>query len=483
MSDVNIIDTSGSATDGQTKCPKCGATDISLNPSTGELRCNFCRHSFKIEALDDMKTGVGDLSGVQVGAGATDIDASADSTVTLKCTSCGAEVVVDLSESSQARCHWCRNMLSINSKVPNGAVPDVVLPFKMKKDEARAHIEKFVGDRQFYANKNFKKEFTTENIMGVYFPYMLVDMKGHASFTGVGEYEKSRRTVTRGSGDDKHEVTIYTVEEYDVHRECDVDIDDLAVESSARRAGASAENETNNIINAILPFDTENCVKYDANYLKGYTSEKRDTNKSDLQGIVDSQEREAIKFALNDSVKKYDRGVFWKDVDIKKEGEKWLAAYLPVWLYSYVENPGKSNQLTHYVAVNARTSETIGSVPINKGRIGTVTAAIAVAVFTITLLLMGFLSDGIGGMDATDWMIVLGATAVVAGLFFSATYSKYRNTDARHHFENETKIDVSNITADDNFRRKFDTENSYMSGANNTSVEIKKLNKKKDNAE
>ena len=477
MSDVNIIDTSGSATDGQTKCPKCGATDISLNPATGELRCNFCRHTFSAEVLDDMKSGVGDLSGEQIGAGAADIDASADNSVTLKCSSCGAEVVVDLSESSQARCHWCRNMLSINSKVPNGAVPDVVLPFKMKKDEARAHIEKFVGDRKFYANKNFKNEFTTENIMGVYFPYMLVDMKGHATFDGIGEHEKSHRTVTRGSGDNKHEVTIYTVEEYDVHRECDVDIDDLAVESSARRAGASKENETNNIINAILPFDTENCVKYDANYLKGYTSEKRDTNKSDLQGIVDSQEKEAIKFGLNKSVEKYDRGVMWKDIKVKKEGEKWLAAYLPVWLYSYVENPGKSNQLTHYVAVNARTSETIGSVPLNKARLGSVTVTIFLAVLALALLLFGFLSGGIGGMDDSDWMITIIAPIAVAAIFFSSTYFKYRNTDARHHFESETKINLANITEDDKFRRKFDTENSYMSGANNESVEVKKLEK------
>ncbi len=32
-----------------------------------------------------------------------------------------------------------------------------------------------------------------------------------------------------------------------------------------------------------MPFDTENCVRYNANYLKGYTSEKRDTNIEDLR--------------------------------------------------------------------------------------------------------------------------------------------------------------------------------------------------------
>lgn len=36
-----------------------------------------------------------------------------------------------------------------------------------------------------------------------------------------------------------------------------------------------------------MPFDTENCIKYEANYLVGYTSEKREIlellNKSDIE--------------------------------------------------------------------------------------------------------------------------------------------------------------------------------------------------------
>lgn len=42
-----IIQTDVGAKDGQNKCPKCGATDISLNVNTGKLRCNFCRHEFE----------------------------------------------------------------------------------------------------------------------------------------------------------------------------------------------------------------------------------------------------------------------------------------------------------------------------------------------------------------------------------------------------------------------------------------------------
>ena len=48
-----------------------------------------------------------------------------------------------------------------------------------------------------------------------------------------------------------------------------------------------ASDKTTNVINAIMPFDIENCVKYNANYLKGYTSEKRDTNIDDLKKALE----------------------------------------------------------------------------------------------------------------------------------------------------------------------------------------------------
>lgn len=472
--DINIIDTGEGAKDGQTKCPKCGATDISLNTGTGMLRCNFCRHTFKPESLDDMATGVGDLEGDQVGSGAADIDESAEQTVTLKCTSCGAEVVIDLNESSQARCHWCRNMLSINSKVPNGTVPDVVLPFKMKKQEAEQKIAEYVGKRKFFANKTFKAEFNTNNVMGVYFPYMLVDMKGHATFDGVGEVETG--SYTRHIDDDNTE-TIFKVESYNVHRECDVEIDDLTVESNSRRETGSDKSETNNIINAILPFDTENCVKYDANYLKGFSSEKRDVNRSDLQPVVDSQEQEAIKFALNDSIKKYDRGVRWDNVNVDKKGEKWLAAYLPVWLYSYVQNAGQPNALTHFVAVNARTAETVGSVPINKGRMWPISILVGVIVAAIAGLLV---TRNAAPDDLGKNIIIIVAAGLISFLIcYFAIYGRYRNAGARHHFESETKINVSSITEDDSFLDKFETTDGSMYSANNETVNVQHMQLKK----
>ena len=70
-----------------------------------------------------------------------------DSVMTIKCQSCGAEVIINTEEATRARCHWCRNALSINEKIPNGAVPDFILPFKITKEQARDSINGFVGKR------------------------------------------------------------------------------------------------------------------------------------------------------------------------------------------------------------------------------------------------------------------------------------------------------------------------------------------------
>ncbi len=184
-SNPRIINTNEGAKDGQDKCPRCGSTDISINAQTGRLRCHYCRYEFELEKVKAMETDITKLEGEIIGSGTQDIVQDAQNVMTFKCSSCGAEVVIDTSESTQARCHWCRNTLSVNQQIPNGVIPDVVLPFNMTKEEAKKQIEQFVGRRKFYSHPMFRKEFTTENIMGVYFPYMAVDINSHTRFTGI----------------------------------------------------------------------------------------------------------------------------------------------------------------------------------------------------------------------------------------------------------------------------------------------------------
>ena len=56
--------------------------------------------------------------------------------------------------------------------------------------------------------------------------------------------------------------------------------------------------------------------------------------------------------------------------------------YLPVWLYSYY-HVDRGKGMVHYIAVNGRTGETMGSVPVSRGRL-------LAAALTVGTVLEGF---------------------------------------------------------------------------------------------
>lgn len=449
--ETTIVQTDIGSKDGQNKCPKCGATEISLNVKSGKLRCHYCRHEFEPQKVVRLEEDIKNLQGQIMGSGASDIIADTNDILTFKCSSCGAEVVIDTASCTQARCHWCRNTLSVNQQIPNGSIPDMVLPFGITKQDAQSEIKKFVGKRNFFAHPKFKQEFTTENIMGVYFPYMVVDINGHALLIGEGEHLV--RKYTRGSGDDRR--TYYDADLYAVEREFDLTIEGLTVESSLERLNNQSDDKTNNVINSIMPFDIENCVKYDSNYIRGYTSEKRDTNVEQLRDLVNLQSKDIARFSANQTLEYYDRGVAWKSEQLEIKGQQWKAAYLPVWLYSYQQIKGNKS-LLHYVAVNARTKETMGSVPVHKPKL-----------FFISFIVELF---GLMAMLFVDWdysflFLSLGF------IYYMVMYSRYRNSGARHKHETETKTEMDNIRKlDQLIKRKTGLSNSRMNGANNTSV-------------
>jgi len=458
--DVTVVQTNEGATDGQNKCPKCGSTDIALNVGTSMLRCNFCRFEFEPERAVGLDTDISQLQGTVVGSGAMNIQTDVSAVITLKCTSCGAEVVIDTNEAMGARCHWCRNTLSISEQVPNGSVPDMVLPFSVKKDDARNEINAFVQKRQFFALPQFKQEFCTENIMGVYLPYMVVGINSHARFSGQGERQIRKYTV--GSGNNQR--TVYDADLYNVNRQFDLVIEGLTITSSSDRADNS-DGRTNNIINAIKPFDTENCVKWDANYLRGMASEKRDTNVDDLSGSVEVKAKDIARHTANPTVREYDRGVRWTREELTIKGQQWKASYLPIWLYSYQQKKNNGQSLLHYVAVNARNKKTMGSIPVNKPKLFLFSLIVQIigTILGLTIVLSWF-----AGQDERYFGLAL----LLSGfLYYGYYYNKYRNKKARFKHETDTNTKMTNLVRNDGLiKRMTRLRNARMQGANNMSV-------------
>jgi DNA-directed RNA polymerase subunit RPC12/RpoP len=353
--------------DGVNRCPKCGASDIRHKQGSDLLVCAYCRHEWSGERVEE-QFGFGEghdrLEGTVISSGARDISADAAVLVTFKCSGCAAEVTVNTQSQMTARCHWCRHVFGVNEQVPNGAVPDAVLPFHIPKDDAVARIRQFVHKRRLFALKQFKEQFTPENVIAVYMPYMIVDARASADVIGMGEIETRR--YTRGSG--KNKTTYYDADVYQVDRHVEFTVDDLPLESSRDRGNLNTSANTNNIINTILPFDTKNAVKWNASYLRGCSSEKRDMDVTQLQPRLADQLLSIARAQVEGSVGRYDRGVRWEREGLDLHGTRWVAMSLPVWLYSY-HQPGGRGGMLHYIAVNGRTGETMGSVPVQQWKL------------------------------------------------------------------------------------------------------------------
>jgi hypothetical protein len=148
----------------------------------------------------------------------------------------------------------------------------------------------------------------------------------------------------------------------------DFTVDDLPLESSTARGNLDTRANTNNIINTILPFDTKNAVRWNASYLIGVSSEKRDRDVEHLRPRLEDQLLSIARAQVASSMSRYDRGVRWEQEHIEVHGTRWVSMYLPVWLYSY-HQPGSNGGMLHYIAVNGRTGETMGSVPVQQWKL------------------------------------------------------------------------------------------------------------------
>ncbi len=344
------------AKNGQFNCPGCGSSEVMYSKKNKALECKYCGYLFNEKTDDDNK--IKKLKGIIKTKGSIDYDETVDNLVVIKCDGCGAEVVIDINDKPVARCQWCHSILTLNDIAETGRAPDKILPFKLSREEAVSKMKEFLqqGRMNYFANEKFKNGVTVDNIMGVYMPYLQVDVNAHAALKGIGKhiinYKKSKKKKK------------YNIEIYDIEREFDLYVDDLIFESNTERKDLECDARTNNIINAVLPFDTENALKYTGNYLIGFNSEKRNLNQNDFRDEIEKKIIDISKEPLKKDSNFYNDGIEWKECNTKIVGSKWISIFLPIWLYSFQENQD-DRKILHYIAVNGRTGKVMGSAPID----------------------------------------------------------------------------------------------------------------------
>ncbi len=433
------------------RCPHCGSSDVAFDENTGKLKCSYCRSMLDLELVNDDED-IAHLKGKIVGKGAEKI-IDDKAMVTIKCTSCGSKITINTDEALSARCPWCRHILSIQDKLPNGAVPDMILPFKVTRNRAFEAMRGYIDRHKMFGKKEFIAQFSKENLMGVFLPYMVVDMNVGAEMSGEGEHLVRRYTV--GSGDNKR--TYYDADAYHVHRKFDLIVDDLTIEASSDKLNQDVLINSNNIVNSIMPFDTKNAVAWDARLVRGYACEKRDIDTGDVDRRVKLQTEDIMRYQMLDSISFYNRGVRWDKMRLEQKGVKWKTAYMPVWLYNYFDRKSNGQVILHYIAVNGRTGEMLGSTPLDTNKAALLIAGVpCVCLFIVfvSLIITSIaeptpLLTQIFASLQTTLMPFMFMWLVATGIIVGVTSMDYRHKSARHMHEKETFARIDNLEIDD----------------------------------
>lgn len=471
MEQKNIKKINLDTKNGQVKCPKCGASDVTYLDDKQKLICNYCSYEFDKPQIKDKKKAA-HLQGDVRGSATEKIHKDANNIVTIQCDGCGAEIVVNTEDTLTAKCHWCGSDLSINHQVDNGIVPDELLPFQITQEQAYESILKYVDGKLAFTTSDFKNNLKKENVRGVFFPYLVFDSKARCNFKGVGEH------TTRVHHDDDD--TYYDADVYRVEREFDLIVEGLTIESNSERLNKFDNKQKNDVINAIMPFDTENCIQFNAKYMSDYAYEKRDLDIENIETKVKVQVHDIARKQLNVSLGLYDRGVRWDREEMSFTGNQWLSAYLPVWLYSSKDKKG----ILHYVAVNGRTSEIVGSIPYDRTKLLITILSIFMGFvlfgFVLAFILSYFVTFGLG---LFTFLLFLGVGFITALILFIVQDYKYANLVwKRHHYEKETNYGLKYIhNVDekiDSIRRSPHSQMVHSNNHNSTVGEFVPINKK-----
>ncbi len=341
----------------QYKCPACGAA-LKFDAEKQDFTCEYCDSVFKEE---DFFKADESLNTVEIKTEAKESD-EYENAVLYSCPSCGAEVITD-ETTAATTCYYCSNPVVLSGKLGGELKPDLIIPFKINKDEAIVKFKNFCGKKKFLP-KDFISQSRLEEIKGIYFPYWYVDCKASGSMNA-----KSRHVRSWVAGDIKYTET--TVKSH--FRQGEMQIINMPE--------AALKNKDKDIMKYVCPFNSADFVPFSMSYLSGYFAERRNIEKSEVENEIDNKIKAFSREKLRSSVDEVN--VTIGDSLINLGDKSWRYNLLPVWVLSY-----KHKDKNYIYALNGQTGKVYGELPVCGKKLAALFAGVAAGASAL-LMLMG----------------------------------------------------------------------------------------------
>lgn len=349
------------------KCPNCGG-GLTFDPQKKKVVCEYCLSEFSEDEVERLEKEAAEKNGGNEEAqeAETGSEAASDANgeaVIYACPSCGAEIVTDATTAATF-CYYCHNPVVLSGRVSGEYLPDHVLPFAIDKRRAEEMFMTWVSKKKFVPHSFYDKS-QLEKLSGVYFPYLLYSCQVDGRIQA--EAEQQRIWVTGNTRFTEHK-------QYRIEREGVLNVRNLT-----RNALSKSNKE---LIEGVLPYETEAMVPFQTGYLSGFFAEKRDMESDAFAQEAEQEVRNHTIQNLTSSINGYS-SVRVQNSETRIHGAKWQYALLPVWVMTYRH---KENGKTYYFTMNGQTGKICGKLPVDTKKLAGLFAGIFFPVFTFLMI-------------------------------------------------------------------------------------------------
>lgn len=326
------------------KCPCCSGI-IEFDSASQMMKCPYCDTTFDPSAMVEMDEA---LNNQQPDHAEWETpqeqfsDAETYGMNVYSCHSCGGEIVADATTGA-THCPFCGNPVVLTGAFSGALKPDVVIPFKISKEEAKAALKKHMSGKKLLP-KLFSKDSHLEEIKGLYVPFWLFGADVDAQFN----FHATRTRMWRTGNREYTETTHFRLE-----RAGGLSFDNVPVDGSTKMDDTMMES--------IEPFDMSEAIPFQTAYLSGFFADKYDVDANASIERANDRIRNSTKEAFSATTGGYG-SVVSESGSVQIHNGKAKYAMYPVWLLN-TKYQGKQYQF----AMNGQTGKFVGDMPVDKG--------------------------------------------------------------------------------------------------------------------
>ncbi len=343
------------------KCPGCGG-ELIWNAEEALFYCSWCGSDYTESETSEFADPFGEE---RRGNAGTDGDGRySGDTDYYVCSSCGAEIICG-PNTAASFCCYCHNPVALKGRLEGDYRPDMIIPFQVSRRQAEA-IFRAQCIKRYFLPGDFLSDSTLDKMTGLYVPFWLCDCDTDAYI--IADATEVVQKISKKK-------SVHIVRTFKVDRAAKFKYMGIPADSSARIS--------DELMDAIEPYDYRFFREFEKMFLSGYFCEKYDVDKKQVFPRVKKRVEEGAIEMLLSEFRQFDT-VKIKSRKARIYNSRWRYVLLPVWFMTYTHHGRK-----YSFAMNGQTGKFAGEFPISFFK--TALCGIAVAVIVGVACYLGAL--------------------------------------------------------------------------------------------